>query len=140
MHYDLVGGVPKFKPNILNARAPVNTQLWDAGAQIPIGFVQDYEYERQWTDAIALAGITSYEAGNYLIDDFPGVNLAGPERRLVDRRWPAILSHMLERQQAWILGARDVDKDWLEYQARLEKLGLSRVLAVMQSAWERQGK
>ena len=140
VHYDLVDGNSVFKPQVLAGRSPVNTQLWDAGAQIPIGFVQDYEYERQWTDAIALSGIAQYEAGNYLIDDFPGVNLAGPERRLVDRRWPAILSHMLERQQAWILGGRDVDKDWPEYAARLEKLGLGRVLAVMQSAWERQGK
>jgi putative aldouronate transport system substrate-binding protein len=46
---------------------------------------------------------------------------------------------MLERQQAWILGARDVDKDWPEYVARLDKLGLGRVLAVMQSAWQRRG-
>jgi putative aldouronate transport system substrate-binding protein len=139
VHYDLISGVPKFKPQVLGGRSPVNTQLWDAGAQIPIGFVQDYEYERQWTDAIALAGIAQYESGQYLIDEFPGVNLADHERRLVDRRWPAILSHMLERQQAWILGARDVDKDWPEYQARLEKLGLGRLLAVMQAAWERQG-
>jgi putative aldouronate transport system substrate-binding protein len=140
IHYDLVGGQPKFKPQVLAARSPVNTQLWDAGAQIPIGFVQDYEYERQWTDAIALAGIAGYETGGYLIDEFPGVTLNGPERRLVDRRWPAVLSHMLERQQAWILGARDVDKDWPEYLARLERLGLGRVLAVMQAASDRQTK
>ena len=69
-----------------------------------------------------------------------GVALAGADRRLVDRRWPAILSHMLERQQAWILGARDVDRDWPEYTARLQRLGLSSVLDVMQKAYDRQYK
>ena len=140
VHYDLVDGQPRFKASVLTSRSPVNAQLWDAGAQIPIGYVQDYEYERQWTDAIATAGIAAYESGQFLIDEFPGVNLAGPARRLVDRRWPAILSHMLERQQAWILSARDVDQDWAEYQARLDKLGLTRVLAVMQEAWDRPHK
>ena len=137
-HYDLVEGQPRFKPAVLASKTPVNTQLWDAGAQIPIGFPQDYAYERPWTDKIALDGIALYEAGNYLIEDFPGVALAGPDRRLVDRRWPAILSHMLERQQAWILGARDVDRDWPEYQARLKNLGLDAALDVMQRAYDRQ--
>ncbi len=138
LHYDVVDGAPRFKPAVLVSKTPVNTQLWDAGAQIPIGFPQDYAYERPWTEKIALDGIAQYETGHYLIDDFPGIALAGPDRRLVDRRWPAILSHMLERQQAWILGARDVDKDWAEYIARLRQLGLDPVLAALQKAYDRQ--
>ena len=139
-HYDIVDGAPRFKMAVLTAKTPVNTQLWEAGAQIPIGFRQDYAYERPWTDAIALSGLDTYTAGNYLIDDFPGVALAPAERRIVDRRWPAILSHMLERQQAWVLGARDVDKDWPAYTARLKHLGLVAVLEMMQQAYDRQYK
>ncbi len=45
---------------------------------------------------------------------------------------------MLERQQAWILGSGDVEADWDGYVAQLDKLGLNDVLAVMQSAYDRQ--
>ena len=138
VHYDLVDGKPRFKPAVLGSKTPVNTQLWNAGAQIPLGFAQDYAYEQPWTGPIAEAGIALYQAGHYLADDFPGVNLSAAERRIVDRKWPAVLSFMLERQQAWILGARDVDADWAEYQTRLAQLGLGQVLEVMQTAWVRQ--
>ncbi len=138
VHWDLVGGAPQFKASVLEAKKPVNTQMWEIGAQIPIGFRQDYAYERQWTDARALEGIALYERGNYLVEDFLGVALAGPERRTFDRRWPAILGFMLERQQAWVLGARDVDKDWDAYQVRLKSLGFDDALAAMQAAYDRQ--
>ena len=140
VHYDMIDGAPRFKLAVLASKTPVNTQLWNDGAQIPIGYQQDYAYERPWTGQIALDGIALYEAGHYLADDFPGVNLTAGERRIVDRKWPGILSFMLERQQTWVLGARDVDADWAEYQARLKQLGLEQVLEVMQTAWERQYK
>ncbi len=140
LHYQMSAGVPRFKPEILNAKKAVNTQLWEIGAQIPIGFPQDYAYEAQWTDPIAAAGIELYEQGGYLIDEFPGVSLAPDERRKLDRKWPAILSSMLEHQQAWILGARQVDADWDAYMARLKRLGLDEALSAMQKAYDRQYK
>ena len=45
---------------------------------------------------------------------------------------------MLERQQAWILGTGDIEADWDEYMSQLDKRGLSDVLEVMNSAYERQ--
>ena len=45
---------------------------------------------------------------------------------------------MLERQQAWILGSADVEAEWDDYLAQLDRLGLQDVLDVMQSAYERQ--
>jgi putative aldouronate transport system substrate-binding protein len=137
-HYEMAGGVPRFKPEVLNAKKAVNTQMWEIGAQIPLGFPQDYAYEVQWTEPIAAAGIELYAKGNYLIDEFPGVSLAADERRKVDRKWPSILNVMLEHQQAWILGARNVDADWAGYLARLKRLGLDDVLASMQKAYARQ--
>jgi putative aldouronate transport system substrate-binding protein len=138
VHYDLVDGKPRFKPEILNAKAPVNAQMWEAGAQIPIGFWQDYEYERQWTDEIALKGIELYEKGDFLIDEFLGVSMTVDERRVFDRQWPNIQTYMVEMQQAWILGARNVDADWAAYKTQLTKRGFDQVLAVMQKAYDRQ--
>jgi putative aldouronate transport system substrate-binding protein len=47
---------------------------------------------------------------------------------------------MLERQQAWILGTGDVEKEWDDYMKTLNKMGLDKVLKVMQSAYDRQYK
>jgi putative aldouronate transport system substrate-binding protein len=51
---------------------------------------------------------------------------------------PNIQTYMIEQMQAWVLGSREVDKDWDSYNAQLKKLGLDQVLAVMQKAYERQ--
>lgn len=59
--YTLVDGKPVFAYEVLNADTPVNEQLWSIGAQIPLGFLQNYEYERQWTNEIALEGMNAYE-------------------------------------------------------------------------------
>ena len=112
--------------------------MWEVGAQIPIGFWQDYEYERQWTDEIALKGIELYEKGDFLIDEFLGVSMTVDERRIFDRQWPNIQTYMVEMQQAWNLGARNVAGDWAAYKAQLSKRGFDQVLAVMQKAYDRQ--
>ena len=45
---------------------------------------------------------------------------------------------MLERQQAWVLGNGDIEADWDDYLATLDKMGFSDVVASMQSAYDRQ--
>ena len=137
-HYDLSGGIARFKPQVLASKTPVNTQMWAIGAQIPIGFAQDYAYERQWTDPIAQAGIDAYERGGYLVDDFLGVTLTAEERRVYDRYWPTVRDLMLEMQQSWIVGTRSIEADWPHYVAQLHRLHYDDVLAAMQQAYDRQ--
>ena len=60
------------------------------------------------------------------------------EQKVYDKNWGSIRDYMLERQQAWILGGGDVEADWDDYMATLDKMGLNDVLGVMQSAYERQ--
>lgn len=136
--YTLVDGKPVFTDDVLNGDIPVNARLWSIGAQIPRGYVMDYDYERQWTNEIALQGIEMYEKGDYLVEPYLGVALNQDEKETMDNYWSEILLFMLERQEEWILGLRDVDKDWDSYKSRLDKLGLQRVLRVMQSAYSRQ--
>jgi putative aldouronate transport system substrate-binding protein len=85
-----------------------------------------------------LEGIALYDEGDYLIDQFLGVAFNAEEQKVYDKNWGSIRDYMLERQQGWILGNGDVEADWDAYQAQLEKLGLSDVLEVMQSAYVRQ--
>ncbi len=136
--YTIIEGRPVFYDKVLNGDIPVNTKLWSIGAQVPRGFLQDYAYEKQWTNQIALEGIKLYEQGDYLIEPFYGITLSVDEKDTVDFYWHAILQFMLERQEEWILGTRNVNKDWASYLVQLNKLGIKKVLTVMQTAYDRQ--
>ena len=137
-HYDMIDGKAIFKPEVLNADKPINAQMWSVGAQIPRGFRQDYGYEKQWSNKFALEGIALYDEGDYLIPQFLGVAFNKEEKAVYDKYWMSIQNYMLEMQQAWILGSRDVDADWDKYMENVERMGYSKVIAVMQSAHDRQ--
>lgn len=137
-HYDMVDGQPVFRDEVLNGDQSVVSQMYAVGAQIFRGFPQDYEYERQWTNPIALAGIELYEAGDYLVPDFLGVSFTPEEQKVYDRYWPSIRTYMLEKQQAWVLGSGDINAEWSDYLATLDQMGMSEVLEVMQTAYNRQ--
>ena len=137
VHYDMIDGKPIFKDSVLNGDAPLNTVMWQNGAQIPRGFHQDYSYEAQWSNEFAMAGIAKYEAGDYLVEPFLGVALNAKEKAVFDKSWATILDYMLEKQQSWILGSADVDADWADYTAQLDRMGYPKVLKVMQEAYTR---
>ncbi len=139
VQYTMVDGEPQFTEEMLTNGKPVNNQLYEIGAQLHArGFFQDYEYERQWSNEYALEGIELYDQGDYLIDQFLGVAFSEEEQKVYDKHWAPIRDYMLERQQSWILGNGDVMAEWDDYMAELEQRGLSQVLEVMQSAYDRQ--
>jgi len=138
MHYDMVDGKAIFKQEFLDA-GPVNRSLYQVGSQLQgRGYFQDYGYEIQWSNEFALEGIKLYDEGDYLIDQFLGVAFNQDEQKTYDRFWGSIRDYMLERQQAWVLGNGDVEAEWEDYTAQLDKKGLGKVLEVMQSAYDRQ--
>ena len=136
--WDMVDGKPKFKTELLTNGRPLNTQLYEVGAQVQRGYWQDYNYEIQWTNKYALEGIALYDQGDYLIPQFLGVAFNKDEQAVYDKYWLSARTYMLERQQAWILGNGDVEADWPDYIAQLDRLGFNQVIEVMQSAYNRQ--
>ncbi len=136
--WTMVDGKAEFTDEVLTSKVPVNSQLYQEGAQIQRGYFQDYNYERQWSNAVALEGIELYDQGDYLIDQFLGVAMNAEEQKVFDKYWSSIRTYMLERQQAWVLGTGDVMADWDDYTATLEKMNYSDVIEVMQSAYTRQ--
>lgn len=137
--YTVVDGEAIFTDEVLNSDQPVNAQLWGVGSQLQSrGYFQDYRYEQQWSNEIALEGIALYDEGDYLIDQFLGVAFTADEQSVYDRNWPSIRDYMLERQQQWILGSGDVNADWDDYMETLNEMGLQDVLGVMNSAYTRQ--
>ena len=75
-----------------------------------------------------------------LVEPFLGVALNEKEKAVFDKNWATILDYMLEMQQAWILGSRDIDKDWDSYIAQLDRMGFNDVMVRMQSAYDRAYK
>ncbi len=139
VQYDMVDGKAIFKDSVLNSDEPVNNQLYAVGAQLQgRGYFQDYDYEAQWSNKFALEGIALYDEGDYLIDQFLGVAFNADEQKVYDRYWGTIRDYMLERQQTWILGTGDVEAEWDDYIAQLNKKGLKDVLEVMNTAYKRQ--
>jgi len=138
--YDMVNGKPIFKKSVLEDSKPLNAQMWEIGAQVPRGFYQDYAYELQWSNKYALEGIAKYDAGDYLVEPFLGVSLNTKEKEVFDKKWATIRDYMLEKQQAWILGSSDIDKEWDAYTAQLDRMGYPSVLKVMQEAYNRAYK
>lgn len=136
--YTMVDGKAIFTDAVLESDRPLNSQLTDIGAQVRRGFWQDYNYEIQWTNEHALKGIALYDSGDYLIDQFLGVAFNEEEQAVYDKHWVSIQTYMLEKQQAWVLGSADVEAEWDAYMKELDKLGFSKVLEAMQSAYDRQ--
>ncbi|MBM7069180.1 extracellular solute-binding protein [Actibacterium sp. 188UL27-1] len=137
--WTMVDGKPTFTEEFLTNGRPVNSQLYEIGAQLHArGYYQDYAYEEQWSNAFALEGIALYDEGDYLIDQFLGVAMNADEQKIYDKYWSSILTYMKERQQAWILGTGDIETDWDDYVATLDKMGYSQVIKAMQSAYARQ--
>ncbi|WP_295537580.1 extracellular solute-binding protein [uncultured Thioclava sp.] len=136
--WDMIDGQPVFKPEVLNSDKPVNSQMYSIGAQIFKGYWMDYRYEWQWTPEIARKGIELYEANDLLVDQFLGVAFTKDEQAIYDKYWPSILTYMLERQQAWVLGTGNIKADWDDYVKTLDKMGYPKVIDVMNSAYKRQ--
>ncbi|WP_249327616.1 extracellular solute-binding protein [Devosia litorisediminis] len=136
--WNMIDGQPVYTDAVLNSDSPVNSQMYLVGAQIYRGYWQDYRYEDQWTSEAAREGIALYQANDLLIDQFLGVAFNQEEQAVYDKYWPSLRTYMLERQQAWILGSGDVDADWDDYIATLNRMGYDQVIEVMNSAYARQ--
>jgi putative aldouronate transport system substrate-binding protein len=135
-HYEVVDGEAIFTKEFMDA-GPVNSQLYQVGAQVQRGYPQDFKYEIQWTNPSAVKGIELYDAGDFLVEQFLGVAFNEEEQGVYDKNWSQIRTYMLEKQQAWVLGG-DIEEEWDDYMATLDKMGFNDVLAAMQSAYDRQ--
>ena len=71
-HYEVVDGEAIFTKEFMDA-GPVNSQLYQVGAQVQRGYPQDFKYEIQWTNPSAIKGIELYDAGDFLVEQFLGV-------------------------------------------------------------------
>ncbi|SHH88552.1 extracellular solute-binding protein [Clostridium grantii] len=137
VQYDMVDGKPIFKDEIINGESSVQNQLWEIGAQVPIGFYQDFSYELQTYNEVAQKGVNMYTDGDYLIEPFPYISFNEEEQKKFDEIYTNITTYMMEAHQKWVLGAESVDEGWDKYIKTLDDLGFQDLLQIYQAAYDR---
>jgi len=135
--YTMVDGKPVFTDKVLKAEKPVNDYLWSIGAQLEIGFKQDFEYEKQWTNPVALQGVNQYMEGNYMMPVFPKLSHNEEEQKVVSSIWSGINTYINESLMEWILGTKNVEDTFDNYMNELKKMGIEDYLKAKQTAYER---
>jgi putative aldouronate transport system substrate-binding protein len=138
VHYDMVDGKPTFKPELL-AKDNFKTILYEAGIQSDIGFVQDFEHEKQWLTPIAIKGMKLYEDNNYCIERFPDLTCRyNPDelKRYSELSTP-IFTYVSEMVQKWLLKAVNIEESYDEFIAQLEKLNIKELIELQNTVYQR---
>ena len=140
--WEYVNGLPTFTEAVLNnpEGKPVNLYLRDnVGAQLFIGFKQDYEYERQWTSEGGLKAIDIYGSGEFDVPTLPALVYTDEEFEIVNKYLSNINTFLDESVHSWIVSPSShlTDEVWDKYLSQVNKLGLEDIDAVYQTAYKR---
>ena len=135
--YNMVDGKPIFTDEVLESGSVAEHLVEVYGAQVGVS-PQDYEYEIQWTNEDALAGIMEYTENDYFTKSkLPLMPFTVEEKKEVDKLLPDISTFVFETTEKWMIGSEDVEADFDKYIQKLEDFGMDRVLELYQSAYDR---
>jgi putative aldouronate transport system substrate-binding protein len=131
-------GKPTFTDEVLK-QTGVNNYLWETqGAQYPIGYPMDYNYELQWTNAIGKAAVKLYDDSGVLIDNTtPIMQFNADEKAVYDRVNAQLNTFLDEEVQKMITGQLDINKSWDSYVKQAKTLGADDLVKAYTSAYKR---
>lgn len=138
--YTMVDGKPTFTEKVLS-QGTVNTFLQsNYGAQLPIGYAQDYAYEAQWTvkegtQANALYAANAAEI--YTALPTPVFNLGQEESKIYSSYITALNEYQNETVTAFITGKTDINANWDAYIAQCKELGSEELVRIYQEAYDK---
>jgi putative aldouronate transport system substrate-binding protein len=135
--YDMVDGRPVFKESFVNNERPVLQRLNEIGANLFIGYKQDFWYEEQIMDHIAKQGVRLYTDGGFAKDKFPEITMTTDEKAVYDEKWASIGTYIKETTQKWVLGASSVEADFDGYMSKLKEMGMDKIVEIYQAAYDR---
>ena len=135
--YEIENGKPVFKKEFLTGDRPALSLLNDIGAQLFIGYKQDFWYEEQIMDPVAKEAVSLYSRGGFVKAPFPSLTLLPDEKRLFDEKWGSIDSNIKQTVQRWVLGAESVETGFEPYMEKMRTLGMDEITAVYQQAYDR---
>lgn len=138
--YDMVNGKPIFKDSILKTTKTVTQELEAIGAQIQVGFHQDFSYEEQWMNPVAKQGAKMYIDKKYIVPEFPLLSYTTEEQKVINEKGTSIDTLIKEQTQKWILGAESVETTWDKYISTLKNMGVNDLIKVQQTAYDNFNK
>jgi putative aldouronate transport system substrate-binding protein len=136
-HYTMKDGKPIFKDEVLKNTKAVLAQLKEAGAQMEIGFQQDFTYEEQWMNPIGKAGVREYLDKKVLLPLFPNLSFTESEQKVITQKWTAIQTFIAEKEQKWIMGAEEVEPNFDGYLKSLKDMGMDEIVKIYNDAYQR---
>lgn len=138
--YTLVNGKPIFTDDVLSQPAVNGYLVEKFGAQLPkMGAWQDFSYEEQWTNEIALKGVKAYQDGDFISADYtlPALNFTEDEQKRIAELKGQIDTFFAEKTQKWVLGGEDVSANFAAYKEQLKKLGVEDYIKIYNDAYTR---
>ena len=138
VHWNMVDGKPQFTAELLAKDDPV-TEIRNFGCQQGIGYKQNFDYEKQWMNQIAVDGMTMYEEGNWFAELVPPVymQMSAAEREEYTTLKTNIETYYDECFQKWILGSLDFEKTYDKFVKEIKTLGVDRLLELQNEAYDR---
>ncbi|OAS87833.1 MULTISPECIES: extracellular solute-binding protein [Metabacillus] len=135
--YDLIDGKPVFKDEILSS-PDVPTTLHEHGSQTLFSYHQDFEYEKQWLNPIALKGIEEYTANNYFAEPLPPFTFTEEEEKKIIEIAADLKTYRDEMMQKWVMGAEEIDYE--KFKNQLKNLGVEEYIELHQKAYNRSSE
>ena len=135
--YTMVNGKPTFTEDTLS-QTNVNTHLQKTyGAQLPIGYAQDFAYEEQWNPKEGQDAYNLYSSSVDYVKGTPVLSFNDEEQEVFDTYVATLNTYQDEMITAFITGKYDINSEWSSYVNKCKELGCDKVAAIYQSAYER---
>lgn len=135
--YTMVDGKPVFTEQVLNNGMSVADYLKQKGSQLSRGALQDFEYEKQWLNDIALAGVDLYVNGGYLAPQPPMFLRTDDEEKRNSILSADITTFVREQTQKWVMGMESVETGYDNFVKQLKEMGVDELIEINQSARDR---
>lgn len=136
--YTLENGKPQFTGEVLK-QGGVNVYLQqNFGAQLPIGYAQDYEYEKQWTVKEGQEAYDLYKNADIWSAPYtPILNYTEEETAIYDQYLTSLNTYQDEMVNAFITGKTDIESNWDTYVEKCRELGSEELARIAQDAYGR---
>ncbi len=129
--YTIIDGKPIFTEKVLNDDLSVAQYLQSRGGQGNVGFKQDFEYEKQWMNKLALAGTEMYINGGFFTEECVLPLLSDEVQSEYDKIMTDVETLRDEKLQKWILGIEDVDSAYDGFVEQIKSMGIMQAVDML---------
>lgn len=134
--YTMADGAPRYTEKVLNADGGVLMYMRDRG-QLEIGAKMSLQAEIDAATPEAKEGLWLYNnSPEWYAEPFPPLSYTPEEQMILDKS-TAMQTYIIEWQQMWLMGFKNIDATWDQYIADLKAMGYDEWRQVQQDAYDR---